>query len=103
MYDQTLDVLKSSFISSEVFLVDNVSYHIRDLPHLFYLSKSMDDDVNMSTSSEDEIYLPINSNEDPDYLNNYSTYSEADNNDLANDDDDQLDNNNSKQQIHPRK
>lgn len=65
----------------------------------------MDDDVNMSTSSEDEIYLPLNSNEDPDYLNNYSTYSEADNNDLANDDDDddQLDNNNSKQQIHPKK
>lgn len=55
----------------------------------------MDVDVNMSTSSEDEIYLPINSNEDPDYLNNYSTYSEADDNDLANDDDDQLDNNNS--------
>lgn len=81
-------------------LVDGVPHCVKDLCLLFHSSKLRDDNVSMSTASEDEIYQPLNGNDESHHLDNDCTHLEVDDN-LANDK--QSGSNVQDQQMHRRK
>lgn len=82
-------------------LVDGVPHCVKDLCLLFHSSKLRDDNVSMSTASEDEIYQPLNGNDESHHLDNDCTHLEVDDNNLANDK--QSGSNVQDQQMHRRK